>query len=164
MPLDDFAIFDSLYPALRRFAAVVADADMDPDDLVQDALAATLSRRELHELEYPKAYLEQAIINVASNGRRRAGTLAKLLPRLRGDTERVDAYPSDISVLDQLAPLDRAVIYLADIDRLPHDLIATELAMTPAAVRKRVSRARKQLRQILGVELTALPSTIGDDE
>ena len=137
---------------------------MDPDDLVQDALAATLSRHELHELEYPKAYLEQAIVNVASNGRRRAGTMAKLLPRLRSDSNIVDTYPSDLSILDQLAPLDRAVIYLADIDRLPHGLIATELAMTPAAVRKRVSRARKQLRHLLGAELTALPSTTGDDE
>ena len=33
----------ALYPALRRFAAMTAPLEMDPDDLVQDALAATLA-------------------------------------------------------------------------------------------------------------------------
>ncbi len=48
--VSDFEIFADLYPKLRRFAAVVADLDMEPDDLVQDALAATLRRHDLSEL------------------------------------------------------------------------------------------------------------------
>ena len=54
---DDFALFDDLYVELRRFAAFVADSDIEPDDLVQDALLATLKRYELSELENPAAYL-----------------------------------------------------------------------------------------------------------
>ena len=51
----DFETFDALYPVLRRFAGVVADIDMDPDDLVQDALAKTLDRRSMSDLENPQA-------------------------------------------------------------------------------------------------------------
>ena len=157
VPLDDFAAFELLYPKLRRFAAVVADLDMDPDDLVQDALASTLARYQLHELDQPAAYLKRAVLNVASNKRRRAGRLRGLLPKLRSDEASEDHYPSDLSILDELAPLDRAVIYLADVEGLAHELIATQLELTPAAVRKRASRARAQLRQALGANITSLP-------
>lgn len=152
----DFALFESLYPQLRRFAAVVADMDVEPDDLVQDALTATLSRHELQELDKPAAYLKRTIVNVASNNRRKAGRLRLLLPKLRDEAQAADNYPSDLSILDELAPLDRAVIYLSDVDGLPHDVIARELDMTPAAVRKRASRARAQLRQALGTNVTPI--------
>ena len=36
----DRQIFGDLYPSLRRFAAVVGDDDMEPDDLVQEVLAS----------------------------------------------------------------------------------------------------------------------------
>lgn len=152
----DYARFEALYPMLRKFAAVVADLDMDPDDLVQDALATTLARHELHELDQPAAYLKRAIVNSASNKRRRSGRWRGLLPKLTADDSTLDHYPSDLSILDELDPLDRAVVYLADVDQLPHDLIAAELALTPAAVRKRASRARAQLRQSLGINITSL--------
>ena len=153
----EFALFESLYPKLRSFAAVVADLDIDPDDLVQDALAATLARHELHELDQPAAYLKRAILNGASNKRTRAGRFSRLLPRLASETSTEDVYPSDLSILDGLTPIDRALIYSADVDGLPHDKIAAELGLTPAAVRKRLSRARNQLRQSLGTNITSLP-------
>ena len=40
-------IFADLYPSLRRFAAVVGSVDIDPDDLVQDALVRALRRGPL---------------------------------------------------------------------------------------------------------------------
>ena len=153
----DFALFESLYPRLRKFAAVVADLDMDPDDLVQDALTSTLSRYELHELDQPAAYLKRSIVNVASNKRRRSSRLRALLPKIGGNANTTDHYPSDLAILDELTPIDRAIIYLADVDRLPHELIASELDMTASAVRKRASRARAQLRQSLGTNITSLP-------
>ncbi len=151
--LSDFEIFADLYPRLRRFAAVVADLDMEPDDLVQDALAATLRRHDLSELDKPIAYLKRAIVNSVSNQRRRAGTFRRLLPKLASASSSSDHYPSDLAVLDELAPLDRAVIFLADVEGQPHALIAQELGLTPSAVRKRAHRARKQLRRILQPDL-----------
>lgn len=155
-PTNAFALFDSLYPMLRRFAAVVADLDMDPDDLVQDALASTLARHPLEELDRPSAYLKQAIVNAASNKRRRAARWRGLLPRVATNAAIDDDYPSDLSILDELSPVDRAVIYLADVEGQPHDLIADDLGLTASAVRKRASRARRQLRESLGTNLTPL--------
>lgn len=146
-----YELFASLYPGLRRFASVVGDADMDPDDLVQDALVATLCRHDLGEIRVPGAYLRQAILHQVANRRRRAGRLRRLIPRLAGDAARHDSYPSDLSVLDEIAPLDRAVLFLIDIERFTSEEAAAQLGLTGTATRKRASRARAQLRSSLGI-------------
>lgn len=156
-PRSDFGILEKLYPQLRRFAAVVADLDVDPDDLVQDALCATLRRHALQELDQPAAYLKQAMVHAAASDRRRKSRWKSLLPRLVGDGRSVDHYPSDLSDLDVLAPLDRAVLFLVDVERLPHEVAAGELGLTPGAVRKRASRARARLRAELGPNLSSVP-------
>lgn len=46
-------LITELYPALRRIAAVAGSVDIEPDDLVQEALVRTLSRRNLADLENP---------------------------------------------------------------------------------------------------------------
>ena len=56
----DAEVFDALYPALRRFAAVVGGLEVDPDDLVQEAVARALRRGPLGELDNPGAYLRRA--------------------------------------------------------------------------------------------------------
>mgnify|MGYP001769597047 CR=1 FL=1 len=43
----EWEIIDDLYPVLRRFAAVAAPADMEPDDLLQAALVHVLRRHAL---------------------------------------------------------------------------------------------------------------------
>lgn len=154
---EDFAVFDDLYPRLRRFAAVVADLDMDPDDLVQDALVSTLSRHHLAELDNPAAYLKAAIVNAASSDRRRRGVFRRILPRVIADASFSDSYPSDIDVLAVLAPIDRAVVFLADVEGVPHRLIAEELGLTHSAVRKRVSRSRSELRRAMHPNLSMIP-------
>lgn len=66
----DEAVFAGLYPELRRFAAVASPVELDPDDLVQDALERTLRRQSLASLANPKAYLFRVMLNLASNQRR----------------------------------------------------------------------------------------------
>lgn len=146
---DDRLLFEALYPALRRFAAVVADLDTDPDDLVQDALVATLRRHELSELRDPAAYLKRTILSSVSNVRRRHSLRRRLLPRLAEPASSTDHYPSDLSLLDALNPIDRAVVFLADVEGYPHRDIADQLGLTPAAVRQRVGRSRRALRRNL---------------
>jgi DNA-directed RNA polymerase specialized sigma24 family protein len=153
---NSYELFASLYPGLRRFAAVVGDADMDPDDLVQDALVATLDRHDLDEIRVPAAYLRQAILHQVANRRRRAGRWRRLIPRLVGDAARHDHYPSDLSDLDELSPLDRAVVFLIDVERFSSDEAAEHLGLTAVAVRKRASRARAQLRSTLQPGLTVV--------
>lgn len=145
----EYERFAELYPRLRRLAAVVGDRDLDPDDLVQDALVATLRRHRLTELEHPEAYLRRAIINASANHRRRAGRWRGLLPRLVDERVTTATYPSDLAILDSLDPLDRVVVYLADVEGQPHQAIAELVGLSSGAVRKRVSRARARLRAAL---------------
>ena len=152
----DYGLFEALYPRLRRFAAVVADADIDPDDLVQDALLATLRRHDLAELEHPEAYLRRAVLNRASNRRRGLARFRGALRRLSPESEASDQYPSDLSFLDALSEVDRGIVYMADVEGVPLGVIARDLDLTPAAVRKRVSRARNQLRKELSSTVVAI--------
>lgn len=149
-------LFEALYPQLRRFAAVVADLDVDPDDLVQDALCSALRRHDLSELDNPAAYLKRAMVNAVASDRRRKGTLKRLLPRLAADAQTEDRYPSDLSDLDALDPLDRAVLFMVDVEGVAHEAVATELGLTNAAVRKRASRARARMRASLRPSLTVI--------
>jgi DNA-directed RNA polymerase specialized sigma24 family protein len=57
-----------LYPRLRRFAAVVAPAEVGPDDLVQEALERLLSR-DIDDIVHIEAYLRQTMVRLAANHR-----------------------------------------------------------------------------------------------
>ncbi|MGH1505353.1 MAG: RNA polymerase sigma factor [Acidimicrobiales bacterium] len=154
-PSDD-ELLDALYPRLRSYASRIADADVDPDDLVQDAVAATLARHRLVDLDHPEAYLRRCIFNTSANQRRRAGRLRRALGRLGTGDDHRDHYPSDLALLDELSPTDRAVLEMGDIDGTPHAAIADELGLSPGAVRKRAMRARTRLRYVVAVSLTIL--------
>ncbi len=80
--------------------------------------------------------------------------MRRLIPRLARDAARVDNYPSDLAILDELAPLDRAVVFLLDVEGLSSSEAAEQLGLTAAATRKRASRARAQLRSLLGATPT----------
>ena len=69
-------LFVELYPSLRRFAAVVGDDDMEPDDLVQEALTSALTRGSLSDLDKPGAFLRKSIMNLIRSSRRSAGRRA----------------------------------------------------------------------------------------
>ena len=147
---DDGATCARLYPELRRFAAVVAPLDLDPDDLLQEALARALRTGPLSRLEHPSAYLRRTMVHLAANhnrsrGReRRAGLRVATAPGAEPT-----GYPSDLAELERVGPEDRAVLYLADVERLALDEVAAVLGIRPAAARARASRARARLRAAL---------------
>jgi RNA polymerase sigma-70 factor (ECF subfamily) len=143
----DAALFEQLYPALRRFAAVTAGRDDDPDDLVQEAVARTLRRCSLSSLEKPDAYLRQAIVHLASNRRRSLarGRLALLHLGSR-DVDTRPEYASDLADLLRLQPADRALLFLIEVEGHHYADAAAVLGMTEEAARTRASRARRQLR------------------
>jgi RNA polymerase sigma factor (sigma-70 family) len=142
--------FAQLYPELRRFAAVVASSDVDPDDLVQDALAGALRRGPFSEIENPGAYLRQAILNLERSHRRRWArwrARAHQAPQLPAAVE--DDHPSDLALLQELEPGDRALLYLSIVEDLPYAVIAELLGGDEASLRARASKARKLLRRLL---------------
>lgn len=144
----DREIFRQLYPGLRRFAAVVGAVELDPDDLVQDAVTRALAGGQLSRFDSPGAYLRRAIVNAASNDRRGDGRRLRALVRLRGGMveARPAMYPSDAAELARLSPTVRALTYLRVVEGLGYDDIASMVGVSAASARMTVSRALRALR------------------
>jgi RNA polymerase sigma-70 factor (ECF subfamily) len=147
----DEATFTALYPALRRFAAVVADHDMEPEDLVQEALTGLL-RQPAGRVADVAGYLRRSIVNAAVSQRRRLARARGLQARLVASVpagERT-AYPSDTrAVLDAIPARDRALLYLLEVDGLAVAEAARTLGITTAAAKVRALRARRAARLVL---------------
>jgi DNA-directed RNA polymerase specialized sigma24 family protein len=143
----DAVLFAELYPSLRRFAAAVGPTEVEPDDLVQEALARVLASGSLSELRDPGAYVRTVVIRLASNHRRRLGRRRAALGHLatRG-FHHADAYPSDLGDLAALDPKDRAVVYLAVIELATADEIAALLGWSAGRVRMSKHRSLRKLR------------------
>lgn len=149
-------LFVQLYAPLRRLAAVVGPIEMDPDDLLQEAMVRVLQhRRRLTELERPGPYLRRTIVNLASNHRRSLAIRRRALQRLgTSAAPSRDVYPSDLTDLMRLAPRDRAVLYLSEVEGYRYAEIARMLDCTEAAARKRALRARQRLQAAMVGEVT----------
>lgn len=159
MSNDDGAIFAGIYPGLLRFAAVVRPVGIEPEDLVQEALARTLAVRRLRDLQEPSTYLRTAMVHIASNlqrGRRRGALrTARLQPAL----ESIDRYPSDLADLLRLAPRARAVLFLTIIEGEPYRRVAEIVGCSETAARTIASRALHDLREHVTAELDAKEPT-----
>lgn len=156
----DALLFEQLYPSLRRFAAVTAGGDGDPDDLVQEAVARTLRRQSLSSLDHPAAYLRRTIVHLASNRRRSLARWRGAMTRLRDNDEgRAPEYSSDLSDLLALHPTSRALLYLIEVEGQSYADAAPTLGLSEEAARARASRARHQLRRRITGELAHDTST-----
>ena len=143
----DDTLFASIYPGLRRFAAATGPMEVDPDDLVQEAVARTLRRHRLCDLDEPAAYLRRVIVNLASNHRRGLARWRAALPRLRPEeTDAAPEYASDLADLMRLGPDTRAVLYLVEVEGASYAEAAAVVGTTEDAARARAMRGRKQLR------------------
>ncbi|MCP4306290.1 MAG: hypothetical protein GY926_10765 [bacterium] len=147
----DAQLVDELYPELRRFAGVVAPWDMDPDDVLHAALVNILRKGRLHTLANPGAYFRRAIVNHVKSEIGRTQARRTTLRRLRGSAVgSVDpTYPSDVADLMRLRPVERAVVYLHDIEGLSFDVVAEMVGVNPGSARVAASRARRRLREEL---------------
>jgi RNA polymerase sigma-70 factor, ECF subfamily len=144
---DDAALFERLYPSLRRYAAATGPAEADPDDLVQEAVARTLRRQRLADLDDAGAYLRRAITNLAANQRRGFARWRLAVGRLNpGEEGKVAEYGSDLADLLRVPPESRAVLYLVEVEGHSYAGAAAVLGITEEAARARASRARKSLR------------------
>lgn len=69
--------------------------------------------------------------------------------RLAVPDAAADHYPSDLGDLQRLKPVDRAILYLHDVEGFGFDQVADLCGMTAGRVRMRASRARSRLREAL---------------
>ncbi len=154
-----------LYPALRRFAAAVGPTDIDPDDLVQEALVRTMRAHAPDEIADLGAYLRAAVVRLRSNEQRRLGRLRRAITRLGSSTDAtsevlgVDAIErassADVDVLESLGERDRAAVYLSVVEGRSSEEVAAVIGGSAGAARTRVSRALRHLRaEMIAMEVS----------
>jgi RNA polymerase sigma-70 factor (ECF subfamily) len=127
----------------------------DADDLVQETFARALAARHRYTPgSNGRAWLMRILCNLAVSEQRRFARDERLRTRLCArDVEpetveprdRVDEALAQLA-LAQLAPAERRLIELAEIDELSYREIATTLACPIGTVMSRLHRARRRLR------------------
>jgi RNA polymerase sigma-70 factor (ECF subfamily) len=146
-PVDDAGLFASIYPSLRAFAAVTGPVDVEPDDLVQEAVARTLRSHRLVDLDDAGAYLRRAIVNLAANRRRSLARFRLAFARLDRVEEGVaPEYASDMADLLRLDPEARGLLYMIEVEGHSYAEAAAVLGISEQAARARAIRARRRLR------------------
>jgi RNA polymerase sigma-70 factor (ECF subfamily) len=149
----ELARFAALYPGLRRFAAIVGPYEVDPDDLVQEALVRTLERGGFDNIDDPAAYLRTVIVRLASNERRSLGRRRRAVRRLAASSPSETPASDDLSALLALSPEDRALLYLTIIEGRSYRDASSILVASEEALRARASRALRRLREHESEEL-----------
>lgn len=148
----DDSWFDALYPHLHRVACVAAPADVDPDDLVQDALVNYLQLDNPDTVRSPRAFLTTTIVNLASNERRSWSRRRSAVARIGRPDQSRSEFPSDLADLYDLPARERAVLYLHHVYGFPYDQVAELVGCTAAAARKAAERGRTRLAGALTEE------------
>lgn len=140
----DRELFRNLYAPLRRFAAVVGDDDMEPDDLVQEVLTSALRQGPLQQLDNPGAYLRTSIVRLVQSNRRTAGRRRDKAALISVDLDDAhhDADSFELEGLLPEDPIDRALVWLTAIDGFPTADASVLVGLSDAAARKRLSRIR----------------------
>lgn len=153
---EEWRIVDELYPALRRFAAVTAPWDIEPDDLLQEALVSVLRRRTLSELDHPAAYIRKTMLHLAAGHSRRMGRYRRAMSRYVSSEPLSEspAFPSDLTELLRVPPRERAALYLHEVEGYRYAEIGQMLGCSEAAAKRAGSRGRRHLGEALRAEVT----------
>jgi RNA polymerase sigma-70 factor (ECF subfamily) len=152
---EEWRVIDELYPALRRFAAVAAPWDVEPDDLLQEALVSVLRSRRLTDLDHPGAYLRRTMLNIAAGHSRRMGRHRRAMGRY-AQTEPASVsppFPSDLTDLLRIPPRERAALYLHEVEGYRYAEIGQMLGCSEAAAKRAGSRGRRHLGDALRAEV-----------
>ena len=154
MDVDAFGAFytrtaRSLWAYLYRVTGNRTDAD----DIMQEAFCRLLAgQRTLEDEEQNRRYLYRIASNLLVDrwrrrGRERLSDLdERLLPPVPEHREQVDI----TRMLARLAPRERALLWLADVEGHSHAEIAQALGLARGSVRVLLFRCRERLRTMLG--------------
>jgi len=144
-----------LRPDLHRYCRRLTGNVWDAEDLVQDTLLRAFGQLGLihHRIQSPLAYLLRTASHAWIDRARRVAAEARALEHaLPGSAE---APPADraaetrdatATLLERLAPQERAALVLKDVFDLSLDEIARMLATSVGAVKSALHRGRARLR------------------
>jgi RNA polymerase sigma-70 factor (ECF subfamily) len=157
-------LFEEARPRIRGLAYRMLGTLADADDIVQDTWLRWQAAQAAQAADGGQiANLEAWLVTTAtrlcldrlrSAARVRETYLGPWLPEpivTDADPERVAELSDSLTLgflmlLDQLAPVERAVFVLADVFDVPFAEIAAMVGRSPAACRQVASRARRRLR------------------
>ena len=144
-----------LRPALHGYCRRLTGNLWDAEDLVQDTLLrafGTLGSIH-HQIRNPRAYLLRTATHLWIDTVRRRGTEAAVLAREAAPAAS-NAPPAGAvrdagaTLLQWLAPQERAAVVLKDAFEMSLEEIAEVLATTPGAVKAALHRGRTRLREL----------------
>lgn len=143
-------------PALVGYAYLLTGDLPSAQDLVQDALIHTFSRRRQDGVEFLEAYVRRSILNGYLNARRRSQRWRGRLHLVAQDErpsgpDAIAVNQADVhAALAQLTPRERACTVLQYFEDLSVKEIATRLEVSEGAVKRYLSDARRRLGPMLG--------------
>ncbi len=154
------AVFEEERPRLRGLAYRMTGSLSDADDIVQESFARFL-RSGPEEIDSPPAWLTTVVTRLSidrlrQRERRRETYRGPWLPEplvTPPGPEQLAELSESLTLaflilLDELTPVERAVVVLADVFDVPFPEIATSVGRSPDACRQIASRARRRLRTV----------------
>jgi RNA polymerase sigma factor (sigma-70 family) len=151
------ALFNTAYPALRRYARHRGLTGADSDDLVAGTLEIAWRRLDDVPVDDPMPWLYVVARNLLRNqtrkDTRRTEILARTPPPGPPPVEPSDLAPDELrAALSMLSEDDQEVLRLIAWDGLTPGQAAVVLDCTAIAVRSRLHRARNRLAAQLGLD------------
>lgn len=160
---EEFAVART--PQLYRAAWLMCGDAHRAEDLVQDTLAKVFvrwHRRLAAPIEHPVAYAHTTLARTYLSAQRRRSTHERPSEHLPETVESGGDAATGLALraaLDELAPMDRAVLVLRFLEDVSVADTADALGISPGAVRNRTIRALDRLRAVLGPSLRDLLET-----
>ncbi len=160
---EEFAVART--PQLYRAAWLMCGDAHRAEDLVQETLAKVFvrwHRRIGAPIEHPAAYAHTTLARTYLSAQRRRSTHERPSEHLPEPVEPGGDADTGIALraaLDELAPMDRAVLVLRYLEDVSVAETAHALGVSPGAVRNRTLRALDRLRAVLGPSLRDLLET-----
>jgi RNA polymerase sigma-70 factor (ECF subfamily) len=159
------AVVDRFHARVHRLAYRLLGWSADAEDVVQEVfLAALRGAKKFRGQSSLGTWLTTITLNQCRTHRRSLLARLRLMTRFSSTAvPRTEAPPADVpaadadafahvqSALRHLSPREREVIVLHYLEQQPVDQIATLLGLARGAVDVRLHRARKRLREVLGV-------------
>ncbi len=151
-------LFEAARPRIRGLAYRMLGTLADADDVAQDTWLRWQAADRDH-IANAEAWLVTTATRLCLDRLRSAARAREIYPGpWLPEPIVTDPGPEDAAelsdsltfgflvLLDQLAPLERAVFVLADVFEVPYAQIAATVGRSPAACRQIASRARRRLR------------------
>ena len=143
--------------ALVGYAYLLCGNVDDAEDLVQDALVKTFSRRRAGlELDSAEAYVRRCILTLYLDGWRRRGRwatrrhLAAAPPSTEGPEARTHDRLDVVAALRGLPPQQRACVVLRFYEDMTVPAIADALALSQGSVKRYLSDGVRRMEGLLG--------------